>query len=63
MISPIPANIDCRIANPELWEVFKNSFENIYFVFPTAFWTEEQVIQWLDFNDPETVKRLRETEK
>lgn len=63
MINPIPQNVDCRIANPELWKVFSEQFASCNRLRPTASWTEEQVIQWLDFNAPETVKKLREAEE
>lgn len=61
IVSSLPSRIDCRIANPDLWKVFLKKFEQINKLRPTASWSEEEVTQWLDFNEePDTLVIINE---
>lgn len=48
MISAVPSESACNLVNPELWEVFHNVYKSKFGIRPRGFWSEAEVIQFLD---------------
>ena len=46
----IPTENCCREYNPHLWEKFIQSFKLVTGQFPSNFWPESEVVQWLDLH-------------
>lgn len=46
--SAIPSDTACYAANPDLWELFSNVYKSDTDRRPTGFWSEAEVIQYLD---------------
>lgn len=51
MISAVPSESACNLVNPELWEVFHNVYKSKFGIRPRGFWSEAEVIQFLDIEN------------
>lgn len=51
LFSAIPSENQCYLANPDLWEVFNNVYKSKFGVKPRGFWSEAEVVQFLDIED------------
>lgn len=52
MYSAIPSELHCNDVNPALWQVFWNCYKSHFNVSPKCFWSEAEVVQWLDTEYP-----------
>lgn len=51
LFSAIPSENQCYIANPDLWEVFHNVYKSKFGIRPKGFWSEAEVVQFLDLEE------------
>lgn len=52
-----PTNQECYKVNMDLWTIFSDVFKDHNGFRPKGFWTEEEVVQWLDFAESEEMQK------